>query len=756
MKATSTSGIRKPELIMYPPGFGSYGDPSGEVVYFYCHNMWQSNMRLDVAKALLDKLYAEFNFAEDACSRTRAIAHLLTPFCQSLMGWRKKAPLWMFTAERHRSGKDYLAMISLIINEGVAVQDPPVEEDMELKRRITSAILAGRRFQHMANCRSNRDEESNKTDLDSPALEAAITSEFWSDRIIGTSDAPVMTNEIIFSLSFNGMLSITPDLTFRSRRVHLRPPSFKTNKHAFKTANLHSHLYSWNPRKPQSRTSPPVFFDAGEAPICSPRSILDPNIHGIINAWFENSNPFDVPYEVVVIPTNADMLNGLRFEGVAPQKSQIDISQMLAFKSTGPAPQFDITISSFGRPNLVYVVSAAAAQVPTTSGDPEFLESAIRFETIPTVGSLGSINAWFENPNPFNVSYTVAVTAFDATLLAGSTISGTAPANDVVNLTPFLSFTPTAPNPTFVIEVYRKRIGFPDFVYGISLPLKKFRECTRSVESVTKPRVKQTIIASFENVNLFDVRYEVLVTPTRATMINGVHFHGIAPANSIVDISSLLAFESTGANPLFNIEIKRLGESDPDITYQLASPPPLCRRNVLAALLALVQNWISSRKPEKIFTSFPEWASTVGGIMFAAGLGDPTSETAADFSVGGIRDEWMTLGAWCSINKISGAASGDIFDAIFKYESVPRPGGPLFSRILDKGKASFGRSLAKWANRANYLPRQIRVERDDSDITRLKYAFSFREEHFLHTYVDFVGIFRVPAALLVVLKSSIP
>ena len=171
-------------------------------------------------------------------SESHAIAHLLTPFCQSIMGWRKKSPIWLFTAKQPRSGKDYLAMISPIIHEGVAVQDPPLEEEAEFKRRITSAIVSGRRFQHMANCRGA---------LNSPSLEAAITSEFWSDRLIGTSEAPVMINEIIFSMSYNGNPDITDDLAFRSRRVHLSKSAYVTNKKGFITPNLHSLLFAWKP-----------------------------------------------------------------------------------------------------------------------------------------------------------------------------------------------------------------------------------------------------------------------------------------------------------------------------------------------------------------------------------------------------------------------------------------------------------------------------------------------------------------------------
>jgi len=240
-KQTNIKRKRLKELVMCPTGFGSYREEhTDQTVKFYCHRKWDASknkMSLGEAKALLDRIYCDFKFSDERC-RANALAHLLTPYCQNIIGARKKTPLWMFTADAPRSGKDYLAMISPIVHEGIAVQDPPLEDEAEFKRRITSAILAGRRFQHMANCRGA---------IDSPSLEAAVTSEFWSDRLIGTSQAPVLSNEIIFSLSFNGDPYLSADISLRARRVHLAKPDEPANKREFQIENLHAKLSSWEP-----------------------------------------------------------------------------------------------------------------------------------------------------------------------------------------------------------------------------------------------------------------------------------------------------------------------------------------------------------------------------------------------------------------------------------------------------------------------------------------------------------------------------
>ncbi len=279
IKGTNKERERLEELIMCPTGFGSYREEhTDQTVKFYCHRKWDASknkMNLGDAKALLDRIYCDFKFSDERC-RANALAHLLTPYCQNIIGARKKTPLWMFTADAPRSGKDYLAMISPIIHEGIAVQDPPLEDEAEFKRRITSAILAGRRFQHMANCRGA---------IDSPSLEAAVTSEFWSDRLIGTSQAPVLSNEIIFSLSFNGDPYLSADITARARRVHLAKPDAPPNKRQFQMENLHAMLSSW---RPLSRSSNGKKAKSSENEIT--RGNVLAALHSLVRNWVDEGH----------------------------------------------------------------------------------------------------------------------------------------------------------------------------------------------------------------------------------------------------------------------------------------------------------------------------------------------------------------------------------------------------------------------------------------------------------------------------------
>lgn len=235
--SSTTSGSPGATLIKLEPGFGQYREKTGEWVFYYCDRFLNHSISLSEAEKVLENVFEECGL--DGQNKTNAIARLLTPHCQGLMGWRKRSPLWAIVANQPRSGKDYMAMIAPIVHSHYAVQDPPLEEDEEVKRRITTALLAGRRFMHFANCRK---------DLDNPSLEAAVTAEYWSDRTIGSSSEQTVANEIMFSLSYNGNLPLTRDIAARMCVIRIFRPGAAANKRVYKR-NLHAELARFNPPK---------------------------------------------------------------------------------------------------------------------------------------------------------------------------------------------------------------------------------------------------------------------------------------------------------------------------------------------------------------------------------------------------------------------------------------------------------------------------------------------------------------------------
>lgn len=189
-------------------------------------------MSVAQAKQFIHEVYAEFCWA-DTQSLTHAIARLITPACRGILGWKAKIPFWLYTANRERSGKDFAAVITQLLYEGRAVEEAPLEprNSTETRKRITAALLAGRRIMHFANCRGH---------LDDPALEEAITAKEFGDRILGRSENVELANEIEFSLSANTEITFKADLAQRARTIRLFLQGENPNGRRFNRPDLHA------------------------------------------------------------------------------------------------------------------------------------------------------------------------------------------------------------------------------------------------------------------------------------------------------------------------------------------------------------------------------------------------------------------------------------------------------------------------------------------------------------------------------------
>jgi Bifunctional DNA primase/polymerase, N-terminal len=96
------AGLVRPK-IKYDRQFGTYLMPDAP-------RIWK--VSLEKAKEILARLHAGFCFTNEQ-SRTHAIARLITPFARAMLGWTERVPLWFYSANRPRAGKDYLAAIPL-------------------------------------------------------------------------------------------------------------------------------------------------------------------------------------------------------------------------------------------------------------------------------------------------------------------------------------------------------------------------------------------------------------------------------------------------------------------------------------------------------------------------------------------------------------------------------------------------------------------------------------------------------------------
>lgn len=166
----------------------------------------------------------------DEQSRVHALARLITPFCRGLMGW-KRSPLWIFDGNREGCGKDTCADVTHVLYTGRSIICAPLSKDCdeEMRKRITSALLSGARFFHLANMKGH---------IRYASLEAATdNSGVWEDRRLGVSETLVLPNETEFSFSANNA-TWEPDIERRCRRIRLRFTPEDINGHRYRYPNL--------------------------------------------------------------------------------------------------------------------------------------------------------------------------------------------------------------------------------------------------------------------------------------------------------------------------------------------------------------------------------------------------------------------------------------------------------------------------------------------------------------------------------------
>ena len=166
----------------------------------------------------------------DEQSRVHALARFITPFCRGLMGWMR-TPLWIFDGNREGCGKDTCADLTHIAYTGRSIICAPLSKecDDEMRKRITSALMAGSRFFHLANMKGH---------IRYASLEAATdNSGVWEDRRLGVSETLTLPNETEFSFSANNA-TWEPDIERRCRRIRLRFTPDDINGHRYRHPDI--------------------------------------------------------------------------------------------------------------------------------------------------------------------------------------------------------------------------------------------------------------------------------------------------------------------------------------------------------------------------------------------------------------------------------------------------------------------------------------------------------------------------------------
>jgi hypothetical protein len=164
------------------------------------------------AADILD-LVSEFDFAGDAHRSAWLCAYLTVMARHAFQG---PSPLMLFDAPVAASGKTKLVeLISIVARGRSAARTAYSDDDAETRKKITTEAMAGTRMMLFDNI-------ENGATLKSPALDSALTSDVWSDRVLGANvkyEGPLTC--VWFATGNN--LSVGGDLARRVLSVRLEP-----------------------------------------------------------------------------------------------------------------------------------------------------------------------------------------------------------------------------------------------------------------------------------------------------------------------------------------------------------------------------------------------------------------------------------------------------------------------------------------------------------------------------------------------------
>lgn len=235
-------GIPALRDIIQSPVFTKDGDIITETGYHAGSHLWYapsgglhmkvspqpSEKLIQRARAyIVEELLGEFPFTE-AASRAHAVAAILLPFVRELI--EGPTPLHAYTAPTAGSGKGLLVELTSIIATGhPALPVSAPREDEEMRKRITSQLRRGTPIIVLDNLSAK---------LESAALCAALTSEEWSDRVLGVSEmTPALPNRALWICTANNP-EFSLDVARRTVVVRIDSGEECPWKRTFRHANI--------------------------------------------------------------------------------------------------------------------------------------------------------------------------------------------------------------------------------------------------------------------------------------------------------------------------------------------------------------------------------------------------------------------------------------------------------------------------------------------------------------------------------------
>ncbi len=181
-------------------------------------------------KFLTDELLGDFPFANDS-DRTHAICAMILPLVREMVAGN--TPLHLIEAPTAGTGKSLLAdAITIPATGRSATIMTEAHNEEEWRKRITSALTDAPTFLMLDNIRRN---------LDSAALAAVLTTQTWSDRILGRTEMVRLPVKCVWLASGNNPM-LTTEIARRTVRIRLESTESRPWE---RTGFKHENLREW-------------------------------------------------------------------------------------------------------------------------------------------------------------------------------------------------------------------------------------------------------------------------------------------------------------------------------------------------------------------------------------------------------------------------------------------------------------------------------------------------------------------------------
>ena len=182
------------------------------------------------ALALLDEAIGEFPYVDDA-SKANTLALLLTPILRNAIAG--PVPLALVDAPQAGTGKSLLTRVLALIATGrsAAIMTAPAGDE-EFRKKITATLLSGTTLILLDNVEGQ---------LLAGSLAAVLTTDTWSDRILGQSLMVTLPQSVTWVATGNN-LQLAGDLARRCYWIRL---DAQTARPWQRTGFRHPDLLGW-------------------------------------------------------------------------------------------------------------------------------------------------------------------------------------------------------------------------------------------------------------------------------------------------------------------------------------------------------------------------------------------------------------------------------------------------------------------------------------------------------------------------------